>query len=213
MLVLLTRATTQRALINTFWMGGLAAFVTMLLAFFVSYTVQRTKQRGRGLLEIFSSLPLGFPGMIVGLGLFTAFLYLIPFRPFYGTAVPIIVAIITNYLPHGLRFMAPALIQVHTELEDAARVCGAGYLTRVRKIFLPILKPAFLAGFFFILVRVFHEVSLLLFLVTTGTETVPVAIFQLWLIGEGGAATSISVIVVLVTSIIYLLTRPTPHYK
>ena len=80
--------------------------------------------------------------------------------PIYGTLGILIWAFVINYLPYGMRYSSSGMLQIHRELEEAAAICGASPLTRLRRIVAPLLAPALLAGWLFIFLMSARVLSL-----------------------------------------------------
>ena len=70
---------------NSVLLGLGSATVVMLLTTFASWLLVRTKLRGRWLLDLLTTLPLLFPGIVMGLAIMRFYL-LVPI-PIYGTLV------------------------------------------------------------------------------------------------------------------------------
>ena len=102
---------------NSVLLGVLTATLVAVLSLAVSWIVLRTHQRGRGLLDELSMLPLSMPAMVFALGLLWVYVE-VPL-PIYGTIVILLIAYATHYLPFGVRSTIAALHQLHPELEEA----------------------------------------------------------------------------------------------
>jgi iron(III) transport system permease protein len=113
------------------------------------------------------------------------FWYLIAPLPFalYGTLAIIVVGFVTLYLPYGVRFISPALIQVSAEMEEAALMSGASWSKIMFSIYRPLLTPSLLGAFLFVLMLAFREISAAIFLFAQGTEVFSIALYDMW--GEG----------------------------
>ncbi len=124
---------------NSVLLGLGSASVVMLLTTFASWILVRTKLRGRWLLDLLTTLPLLFPGIVMGLAIMR--FYLIVPIPIYGTLWILLVAFITRYIPYGIRYTHSGLLQLHRELEEAAYTSGASWSNAMRRITLPLLTP------------------------------------------------------------------------
>jgi iron(III) transport system permease protein len=78
------------------------------------------------------------------------------------------------------------LRQLHPELEEAARVAGAGWLRTMRKVTLPLVRPALLASWILLVVMAMQEVSSSILLYTSRSVVLSVAVFDLWENGNPG---------------------------
>src|SRR6185503_16657860 len=97
--------------------------------------VVKTKLPGRWLLDNIASLPLVFPGIVLGLAIMI--FYLNVDIGIYGTIWIMYVSYITRFMPYGLRYNTTSMLQIHRELEESAAMCGASWTTTFRRIVLP----------------------------------------------------------------------------
>jgi iron(III) transport system permease protein len=177
---------------NSVFLGLGSASVVMLLTTFASWILVRTKLRGRWLLDLLTTLPLLFPGIVMGLAIMRFYL-LVPI-PIYGTLWILLVAFITRYIPYGIRYTHAGLLQLHRELEEAAYTAGASWSNAMRRITLPLLTPSFLGGWVFVFLLSAKELSMSILLVSPQTPVVSVAIFELWENGQVGELAAFGVI-------------------
>jgi iron(III) transport system permease protein len=194
------------AIKNSVLLGlGSASFV-MALTLLASWLLVRTKIRGRWLLDLLTTLPLLFPGIVMGLAILRFYLF-VPI-PVYGTLWILLIAFVTRYIPYGIRYTHSGLLQLHRELEEASYVSGASWFGSMRRIILPLITPSFLGGWIFIFLLSAKELSMSVLLVSPQTPVVPVAIFELWENAQVGELAAFGVIwtVILVTvAILYYL--------
>ena len=194
---------------NSVLLGLGSATVVMLLTTFASWILVRTKLRGRWLLDLLTTLPLLFPGIVMGLAIMR--FYLIVPIPIYGTLWILLVAFITRYIPYGIRYTHSGLLQLHRELEEAAYTSGASWSNAMRRITLPLLTPSFLGGWVFVFLLSAKELSMSILLAGPQTPVVSVAIFELWENGQVGELAAFgviwTVILVSVAIIYYLIAR------
>ncbi|MBI2539653.1 MAG: iron ABC transporter permease, partial [Deltaproteobacteria bacterium] len=134
---------TYRALKNSIFLAVVGATLCMILAAIVSYITAKTKTAGRGILEGLTFIPWAFPGTALAIGLLWTYVY-IPL-PIYGSIWILLIGYITRFLPYGLRSMTSTIVQIHDELQDASKACGAGFLATFRRVTLPLMRPGFIA--------------------------------------------------------------------
>ena len=194
---------------NSILLGIGSASAVMLLTTFASWVLVRTKLRGRWLLDLLTTLPLLFPGIVMGLAIMR--FYLIVPIPIYGTLWILLVAFVTRYIPYGIRYTHAGLLQLHRELEEAAYASGASWTNCMRRITLPLLTPSFLGGWVFIFLLSAKELSMSILLVSPRTPVVSVAIYELWENGQVGELAAFGVlwtfILVSVAITYYLIAR------
>ena len=104
-----------------------SATIVMLASAVISWIVVRTKMPGRWMLDNLASLPLVFPGLVLGLAIMICYLYLD--IGVYGTLWIMLIAYVTRFLPYGMRYNSASMLQIHKELEESAAMSGASWGT------------------------------------------------------------------------------------
>ena len=190
------------SLINSATVSVVSATIVVIIAAILTYISRRKNIRGAGLLEGFGTLPLAFPGFILGLGLLWTFLT-VPIGV-YGTVFVLMLAFLVKYMPQGIRFANGALIQIQDDLEESSSVTGAEWTYTVQKIILPLLKPALISAWIYIFVLTFRELSSIIFLVTPNNQVISAILWDLFVNGsvELLAATSMLLTLFLWTVVI-----------
>ncbi|MBI2987943.1 MAG: iron ABC transporter permease [Deltaproteobacteria bacterium] len=191
------------AVINTLVVGVATATVVLLLAFAISWAVVRLQIRGRAILDGIAFLPQVVPSIILALAMII--LYARPplnVLPIYGTLWIVVLGLTTNYLAFGTRAMNGAVIQVSKELEEAARASGAGRTRMLFRITLPLILPAFVSAWIWVLAHAMRAFSIPLILASSDTELISV---RLWIMWERGAATSVAALgIILIVALGFL---------
>ena len=167
-----------RPLWNSTLLGVGSASVVMLLVAAISYFVNKSRIRGRKILDFLGFAPIALPSVVLG----TAFLwfYLLVPLPVIGSLSIIGLAYITRYMPYALRFVSTSMVQIHTELEEAAAVAGGTWWKNLYRIYLPLLRPGLMAGWFWVMVHAYRELTIALMLARSRNRTAAVIIFDLW---------------------------------
>jgi iron(III) transport system permease protein len=163
---------------NSTLLGVGSASVVMLLVAGISYFVHKTRLSGRKCLDFLGFAPIALPSVVLG----SAFmwLYLLIPLPVIGTLSIIGLAYLTRYLPFALRFVSTSIVQIHSELEEAAAVAGGGWWRNFYHIYLPLLRPGLMAGWFWVMVHAYRELTISLMLARSNNRTASVIIFDLW---------------------------------
>jgi iron(III) transport system permease protein len=168
---------------NSLLVAAGAATVIMTLAAFAGWIAARNGPGGRALDQL-ATLSLVFPGIVLGVAVMEVYLR-VPL-PIYGTLWIILIAYVIRFMPFGMRYVYAGVLQLHRELEEAASVAGAGYLTILRRIVAPLLSPAMVAGWLFIFLIANKELAIAVLLASPGSQVAAVAVFDLWVNGQGG---------------------------
>lgn len=179
--LLFSNALTTRSIYNTVIVGVTAAGLGAVLCFLLAYVIYRTKLPLRQTVNYLSMLPVAIPGLVIGVAYLWAWIML-PFG-LYGTVGIIILAHVARFLPDGVRAASATLVQIHEELEESARICGAPFLATVRKVVVPLAKPGLVSSALLLFTLSVRELGATVFLYTSGSMTMSVQILQQW---EGG---------------------------
>jgi iron(III) transport system permease protein len=159
-----------------------SATLIMLATSVIAWIVVRTRLPGRWLIDNLASLPLVFPGLVLGLAIMICYLHM-PIG-IYGTLWIMLIAYVTRFMPYGMRYCSTSMLQIHKELEESAAMSGASWAMTFRRIVLPLLKPGLLAGWIYIVIVSIRELSSSILLYSPGSEVVPIMIWELWQNGQ-----------------------------
>ncbi|MDQ6685011.1 MAG: iron ABC transporter permease, partial [Pseudomonadota bacterium] len=164
----LTYPNLGRSVWNSLLLSFGSATLIMLITSVICWIVVKTKLPGRWLLDNLASLPMVFPGLVLGLALMI--FYLNVDIGVYGTIWILFIAYVTRFMPYGLRFNTTSMLQIHKELEESSAMSGASWGTTFRRIILPLLKPGLVAGWIYIMIVSIRELSSSILLYSPGTE-------------------------------------------
>jgi iron(III) transport system permease protein len=179
---ILSYPTVGRSVWNSLILAVGSATVIMLLTAVICWIVVKTNIRGRWILDNIASLPMVFPGLVLGLAIMV--LYLNFDIGIYGTLWILFIAYLTRFMPYGLRYNTTSMLQIHKELEESAAMSGATWGTTFRKIILPLLKSGFVAGWIYIVIVSIRELSSSILLYSPGSEVISIVIWELWENGQ-----------------------------
>jgi iron(III) transport system permease protein len=164
---------SARAVWNSLKLAVGGATLCMALALLISYGIHRGRQRGRGALDVLSSLSIGFPGIVLAMGILLAYIR----TPVYSTLWILLIGYITRYMPYGQRMVSSSLLSLSPELEQSSRTAGASWLTTLRRVTLPLLKPGIVAGWLLLFVIFLREFPISVLLYKGGLEVLSVAVW------------------------------------
>ncbi len=181
------------------------ATVVMLVSAVISWIVVRTRLRGRWMLDNLASLPLVFPGLVLGLAIMVCYLTLD--IGVYGTLWIMFIAYVTRFLPYGMRYSSGSMLQIHKELEESAAMSGATWGLTFRRVVLPLLKPGLLAGFIYVMIVSIRELSSSILLYSPGTEVVSIMIWELWQNGQYVELSALGVMLIVALFVLVLLAQ------
>ncbi len=191
----LTYPNLGRSVWNSMLLSFGSATLIMLVTSVICWIVVKTKLPGRWLLDNLASLPMVFPGLVLGLALMI--FYLNVDIGVYGTMWILFIAYVTRFMPYGLRFNTTSMLQIHKELEESAAMSGASWGTTFRRIILPLLKPGLVAGWIYIMIVSIRELSSSILLYSPGTEVISIIIWELWENGQYVELSALGVLFIL----------------
>ncbi len=181
-----------------------AATVCVLLAVAIVWLVERTEIPGRGLLSFLAMVPFAFPSVALAVGLILIFIH--PPFDIYGTLWIIFVGYVVKRIAFAYIFARNALKQLAPEMEEAARVLGAGWLRTMGEITLPLLKGGLAAAWVLIFSISLRELTMSILFYLPGTETMAVIVFNYFEDGTFEVASAISVVILLISFVsVYLV--------
>jgi iron(III) transport system permease protein len=160
---------------NSLFLSFVGASIAMVLALVISYMIHRTKGFGVRLLDFLSVVPIGFPGIVLAMGVLITYIQ----TPIYATIWILMLGYITRFFPYGQRNISSIMLAISEELDQSSRMAGASWLTTLRRITIPLLKPGIFAGWILLFIIFLRELSISIILFTTGTETLSVGVYYL----------------------------------
>ena len=128
-----------------------SAILSPLLFSVLAYILVRTRLSGRWVLDLIIWGSGAIPGILSSLGLLWLFLGPFPFpgleefRPLfflYGTLWALLLVVIIQGNTTGTNLMKGVFVQIGSDMEEAARVSGAGWLRTYFTIWIPLLMPS-----------------------------------------------------------------------
>jgi iron(III) transport system permease protein len=214
-LAVATRDDTVSGIWNSLLVGTGSASAVAAGTFVLSWVVVRRRQAVRWLLDVIVSLPLVFPGIVLGIAVLVEFLNL-RFIPIYGTLWIVIFALGVKFLPYGMRFSYSSLLSIDRQLEESARMCGAGTLRVLRTIVLPLVMPAIVATWIYVFMSAIRDLSTAVLLSGANNAIVSVVILNLWDNGEVPQLAALSILIVAgvaVLGVIFMRLATRHNYK
>lgn len=177
----------RHAFTTSLGLTSLAAIILTSIALFLAYFLSWRRTRLVRGLWLASELTYALPGIVTGVAAMLFFLRPLPIInvSLYGTVWIILAAYLANFLALVLRPTLAGFAQLEPALDEAARLCGASFVRRMRDILLPLAAPSALAGTVLVFLTALNEIQVSVLLVTSQTQTIgPTIVF----LDEGGSA-------------------------
>jgi iron(III) transport system permease protein len=189
----------MKAVRDTLIIATLCMPIGGLFAVVLGFLVARTRFPGRRALEFTAMMNYALPGTIVGIAYLLAFND--PPLALTGTAFILVVCYVFRYSLAGTRATTAVLAQIDPSLEEASASLGARRDVTFRRIVLPLVRPALLAGMTVLFIRAMTAISATIFLVSLEWSLVTVRILEGITNLELGQASAFSMLVI---ALVYL---------
>lgn len=160
--------TAWNSLFTTLKLAAIAAPICAAIGLLISWLLARTQFLGQKAFEFGALLAFAIPGTVLGVSYILAFN--VPPFELTGTALIIVLCFVFRNLPVGVRAGTASFKQLDKSLDEASTMLRAGTATTLRRVVLPLLKPAVVAALVYSFVRSMTTVSAVVFLVTAENE-------------------------------------------
>jgi len=188
--------------------SAVVALINAVAGTVIAWVLVRDEFRGKSIVNSLIDLPFALPTIVAGLTLLALYG---PRGPvgidIAYTKIAVILALLFVTLPFVVRTVQPVLIELDREMEEAAASLGAGNATIFRRVILPNLLPAILAGVALAFARSIGEFGSLVLI--TGNLPFDTEVASVFIFGQiesdrviGAAAVSV---VLLAVSLVVLL--------
>lgn len=180
----------RTALRNSIIVTLVSTALLLVLAFMVAVGRVRRRNAVSTATWIIASVPIAVPGVLIGVGLIWLYIR----TPLYATIMIVILVMLARFLPILVRLFETGLIQIGHELEQAAEVCGASWITIVRRIQLPLLAGTIRSSITIVGTQVFNELTATALVYTSTSSVLPVVIYNYTADGDYSIATALALI-------------------
>ncbi len=160
--------TAWNSLFTTIKLAAIAAPICSAIGLLISWLLARTQFAGQKLFEFGALLAFAIPGTVLGVSYILAFN--VPPFELTGTGLIIVLCFVFRNLPVGVRAGTASFKQLDKSLDEASTMLRASTATTLRRVVLPLLKPALVAALVYSFVRSMTTVSAVIFLVTAENE-------------------------------------------
>ena len=185
------RGSAIEALGRSAALAVVAGFALLALGGLVSWLERRPMGRSLGSLV---ALTFMLPGSAVAIALIVAY------GRWLGDTIAIIfIAYLAKFWTLAHRPLSGALDRLPPDLERASRASGAGSLTALRTITMPVLAPAIIGAFSLVFLFSLHELTMSSLLAAPDTQTLAVVTLNLQQLGDRGATAALALLVTVAT--------------
>lgn len=154
------------------------AFITLILAFSLSYIIEKSNTGTKIPLSFLTVMPLAISATTLGIGLIKVWN-----RPVadyvYGSSLIIIIGYIARFMPFSEITIASGLKQISPRLEEVASLITPKWKRIIQRIVIPLLRHSLITGFLIVFILSFGELGTTLLIIPPGRETIPIKIYNL----------------------------------
>ncbi len=197
--------TAWNSFFTTVSLSAMAAPVCAALGLLIAWLLARTEFLGKSAFEFTALLTFAIPGTVLGVSYILAFN--VPPFELTGTGLIIVLCFVFRNLPVGVRAGSAAFKQLDRSLDEASMMLRAGTLTTLRRVVLPLLKPALTAALVYAFVRSMTTVSAVIFLVSARYELSTTYIIGRVGNGDYGVALAYCTVLILFMSLMTFLVQ------
>jgi iron(III) transport system permease protein len=171
--------------------------LTLVLCLAISWVILRSDLKWRIVFDALAFLPHAVPSIILAIAAVFVALFLVRnILPLYGTLSILILVYTVSRISFATRIINNSLAQIHPELEEAAFAGGLRVLQVMRKILLPLLKPALVYAWLWMALLCYRELTMASVLVTNQNNiTLPMIVWGLWLGGSLNQAAAANLVI------------------
>lgn len=195
-----------RPLVNSLWMATAATVTAVAVAIAAGLLVVRRGIRLGGMLEGVLTLPWAVPGTVFAIAIATAFSVSAPETGRFvlvGTLWILPLAYVVRNLPLTGRATLAGFRQLDPALDEAAQSLGAGRWRALRRVTLPLLRPALLAGASLAFVTAFGDFVTSILLYTYDTRPVSLEILASLRQSDVGVAAAYGVVLMGISAAVF----------
>jgi iron(III) transport system permease protein len=190
---------------NSLKLAGAAAPLCAVFGLLVAWLLARNRFRGQRAFEFLALLAFAIPGTVLGIS------YVISFNAppleLTGTAAIIVLCFVFRNLPVGVRAGAASFRQLDRSLDEASIMLRASTFTTLRRVVLPLLRPALVTALVYSFVRSMTTVSAVIFLVNAENELSTTYIIRQIGNGDYGVALAYCTVLIVLMSLVTVAIR------
>jgi iron(III) transport system permease protein len=196
-----------KALLNTLVLAASTAIISPVLFSMIAYILVRTRWPGRILIDSIIWTSGAIPGILSGLGLLFLFLGTPGLIFLYGSMWALLIVVILQGNTTGVNLSKAVFMQMGQDMEDQARVSGAGWLRTYFRIWIPLLMPTLILLGTLNFVIAANSTSSIILLAARDTVTLSILALEYTALGFWESASVISLLIMALTVGVALAAR------
>jgi iron(III) transport system permease protein len=195
-----------RPLLNSLWLATTATIAAVVIAVIAGILAVRRRVRFGGVIQGLLALPWVVPGTVFAIALATAFSVHAPLAGRFilvGTLWILPLAYLVRNLPITSRAVLAGFRALDPSLDEAAATLGAGRWRTLRRVTLPLLRPALVAGASLAFVTAFGDFVTSIMLYTYDTRPISLEILSSLRQSDVGVAAAYGVVLMAVSAVVF----------
>jgi iron(III) transport system permease protein len=149
---------------TTLELAAIAAPLTAIIGLLTAYLLNRQHFFGKNSFEFMTMLSFAIPGTVIGVSYIVAFN--VPPIELTGTGLILVICFVFRNMPVSIRAGLATLSQIDKSLDECSLTLRHGSFATLRRVILPLLRPAIIASLVYAFVRAITSVSAVIFLVS-----------------------------------------------
>ena len=182
-----------------------AAPLTAAFGLAVAYLLDRQRFAGKRAFEFMAMLNFAVPGTVVGIAYILAF-NAPPIELAY-TGLILVACFVFRDMTTSMRAGLAALSQIDPSLDEASATLRAGTFVTVRRVILPLIRPAVVAALIYSFISAMTSISAVIFLTSPRFDMATVNIVGRAEVGEYGYATAYASVLIMLMVLAVILIR------
>jgi putative spermidine/putrescine transport system permease protein len=189
-----------KAIVTSYSIAPLAVVFSFILALPTSYVLGRRNVPGKNAIELLILLPIIAPGIVIALFLSRIFAAIGLAQTFPG----LVLGHTLLGLPYMIRVLTASFEAISQDVIDAAENLGATTWNKIIDIFLPMIRPALIAGVIFVFTTSLEEFNLTFVIGTPTFQTIPTILYSFLGYNFARANASVISLILMVPNIVIL---------
>jgi len=188
------------AVFTTIRLGLTVAGCAMLVGLLIAYTIVRYKASPyTRVLSQLSFVPLFIPSIAMAAAYIAMYgTSLGPLPALYGTFALIVMAATANLMPYAVQSARGVLGQISADIEESARMTGAGAVRRMAQIVFPLAMRGIMAGGILVFIKIVRDLSLVVLLFSASTPLLSMIAFNYASLGFMQFANAITLVILVI---------------
>src|SRR5215218_6584196 len=179
-----------------------------MFIFGVAYLLEKTRglPGTRAAIRLFAAIPMGVPGMVLGVGYILFFNHPDnPLNGIYHTLTILVLSTVVHYYTSSHLTAVTAMKTLDAEFESVSASLKVPFYKTFHRVTVPVCLPAILDIGRYLFVNAMVTISAVVFLYAPDTQLAAVAILNLDEAGELGPAAAMATLIVGASSVVCLL--------